>query len=212
MKNIFEGFKRKKAAALMSVAFLCAIGGIVYTISKYAPDQPNSSSSPSAAASSSVKVKVADISPTSSSASGSASSESPAQKVDIGSSALGNAANYKPETAHPNKERSADKGKTGGSQNSTSAIAIDRITAPDQINLVIGESQAITISIAPENATDKKVIWQSSDPNIATVDKTGMITGVAAGSCTVTVQAAAGKTQACITVTVALQKEVNEGS
>lgn len=197
----------RKAATVITAAFSCTIVGIILTITRPVPDNHNVVSNSPSPISSSVKVRVADIAPSSSSASGAASSKSTAQKVDTGSSALGNAANYKPEMAQPNNERSADKEKTSSSQNATSTIAIDRITAPDQINLVIGESQAINISIAPENATDKKAIWKSSNENIAKVDKTGMVMGVAAGSCTVTVKAEAGKVQSSISVTVVQKGE-----
>ncbi|MEG1384681.1 MAG: Ig-like domain-containing protein, partial [Oscillospiraceae bacterium] len=45
------------------------------------------------------------------------------------------------------------------------------------------------------------VAWSSSDPAIATVDANGLVTGVAAGSATITA-AANGKTATCaVTVT-----------
>lgn len=203
MKNIFEAFKRKKAAALMSVAFLCVIGSIIYTISKPVPNQHDESSSSSAPTSSSVKVKVADISPTNSTASSTVSSKAPAQKVGLGETVSEGVENYKPVTGQPQKQtpgnssRSSDTPSVNSTNNTITGIAV-----PDHISLTVGEGLPISTEITPETALDKKVIWKSSDENIAKVDKTGMVTGAAAGSCTVTVQAASGKAKSSISVTV----------
>ncbi len=39
----------------------------------------------------------------------------------------------------------------------------------------VGASQKLQVQIAPLNTTDKSVIWKSSDPSIATVDKNGIV-------------------------------------
>ena len=49
----------------------------------------------------------------------------------------------------------------------------------------VGETLAIEYSVQPENATDKSLTWESSDPAIATVDSTGMVTAVAPGKVTI---------------------------
>ncbi len=57
-------------------------------------------------------------------------------------------------------------------------------------------------TVLPENATDKSVIWTSSDDSIATVSSTGLVTGIALGTCVITVTTNdMGKTAIC-TVTV----------
>jgi uncharacterized protein YjdB len=38
----------------------------------------------------------------------------------------------------------------------------------------------------PNNATDKSISWSSSNPNVATVNNSGVVTAVAAGSATIT--------------------------
>lgn len=55
-------------------------------------------------------------------------------------------------------------------------------------NIVIKENsyENLIISYSPSNATNKKVTWKSSNPNIVTVDQQGNITGVNPGSATVT--------------------------
>ena len=55
-----------------------------------------------------------------------------------------------------------------------------------------GETAALTVTITPENATDKAVDWTSSDTKIATVDSTGKVTAVSAGTASITCTAQDG--------------------
>lgn len=70
--------------------------------------------------------------------------------------------------------------------------------------LDIGESETLTATVAPSNATNKSVTWSSSNTSVATVSSTGKITAKAAGTATITVKTADGsKTATCkVTVTV----------
>ncbi|GAA1955088.1 Ig-like domain-containing protein [Agromyces allii] len=43
----------------------------------------------------------------------------------------------------------------------------------------------LTATIAPANATLYKVLWTSSDPSVATVDKTGLVTAIGVGTATI---------------------------
>ena len=72
------------------------------------------------------------------------------------------------------------------------------------LSLKIGESATLTATVSPSNASNKGLIWKSSDTSVATVDSNGKITAVAVGSATVTVTAkdGSGKSASCI-VTVA---------
>lgn len=62
------------------------------------------------------------------------------------------------------------------------------------LELVIGNSDTLTPTIVPNNATNKSVQWTSSNPNIISVDNAGKVTAKAIGSATVTVKTANGKT------------------
>ena len=55
-----------------------------------------------------------------------------------------------------------------------------------------GETAALTVTITPENATDKAVDWTSSDTKIAMVDSTGKVTAVSAGTASITCMAKDG--------------------
>ena len=69
-----------------------------------------------------------------------------------------------------------------------------------ELSLTVGESATLTATVTPANATDKSVMWSSSDPSVATVEN-GRITAVGEGTATVTVTTSNGKTASC-TVTV----------
>lgn len=59
----------------------------------------------------------------------------------------------------------------------------------DEISLEIGESYTLYPTILPENATDKTVAFNSSDPNVATVDIAGRITAISPGKVEISVSA-----------------------
>jgi hypothetical protein len=59
---------------------------------------------------------------------------------------------------------------------------------PDFV-LALGESEALSVSVIPADATLPDVIWRSSDDAIAAVDKDGRITGLLPGAVTITATA-----------------------
>ncbi len=50
------------------------------------------------------------------------------------------------------------------------------------------DSIALSAVFSPDNATDKTVIWSSSNPDVATVDDTGTVTPVSGGTAKITVK------------------------
>jgi len=62
------------------------------------------------------------------------------------------------------------------------AITLSQTT----VEVTAGETLQLTATVLPENATDRTVTWTSSDPAVATVDATGLVTAVAAGTATIT--------------------------
>ena len=52
--------------------------------------------------------------------------------------------------------------------------------------MIVGEQNSLTLTVTPANATNKEVLWNSSDTNIATVDKNGTVTPKKVGSVTIT--------------------------
>ncbi|QOV05909.1 hypothetical protein [Enterococcus phage EFGrKN] len=70
------------------------------------------------------------------------------------------------------------------------------------ITLEIDGTQKLVATVAPANATNKKVTWKSDKPEIATVDQEGTVTGVADGTANVTAETEDGKKVATCAVTV----------
>ncbi len=69
-----------------------------------------------------------------------------------------------------------------------SAIPVTGVTvSPANVNLQVGERTTLTATVTPSNATNRSVTWQSSNPDVATVDESGTVTGVRPGTATITV-------------------------
>ena len=51
----------------------------------------------------------------------------------------------------------------------------------DKLELPEGDAAQLIATVLPENATNKKVIWSSSDPSTASVDQNGNVTAIATG-------------------------------
>ena len=77
-------------------------------------------------------------------------------------------------------------------------VSLDKTAA----TLYEGETETLTATVAPDNATDKSVTWTSSAPEVATVDATGKVTAVKAGTATITVTTTDGGKTATCTITV----------
>ncbi len=71
--------------------------------------------------------------------------------------------------------------------------------------IYVGNSETITATLLPSNASDKSIVWSSSDTTVATVSN-GKITAVKAGITVITAKSHNGKKATC-TVTV---KKVNQ--
>lgn len=78
-------------------------------------------------------------------------------------------------------------------------VSLDKST----IALAVGETSTLAATVLPANATNKAVIWTSSDPTIATVTSGGGVEGVADGNATITATTEDGTKTANCTVTVA---------
>ena len=62
----------------------------------------------------------------------------------------------------------------------------------NSLTLPKGNNQTLTATIAPVEAVSFGVVWTSSDLNVATVDASGRVTAVGAGTCTITCAATGG--------------------
>ena len=61
---------------------------------------------------------------------------------------------------------------------------------PSSLTLQTGKSSSVKAIISPDNATDKKLTWSSSNTSVATVDQNGKVTAKKAGTATIVVKTA----------------------
>ena len=68
--------------------------------------------------------------------------------------------------------------------------------------LSVSETETLKATVLPADATNKELIWKSSNPNVVSVDNTGKITALAADTATITVTTVDGGKKAGCVVTV----------
>ncbi|MDE6384076.1 MAG: Ig-like domain-containing protein, partial [Paramuribaculum sp.] len=94
-------------------------------------------------------------------------------------------------------------GSGSDSEPEPATVSVSSISlTPTSLSLAVGESADITATVKPDNATDKRVSWTSSNPKVATVAN-GKVTAVAEGSTTITAYAGSAKAECRVTVTAA---------
>lgn len=69
----------------------------------------------------------------------------------------------------------------------TETPVIDISLSENNLTMIEGETKQLTAKITPENATFNKIIWESADPEIASVDQKGNVTAKQKGETTILV-------------------------
>jgi uncharacterized protein YjdB len=87
---------------------------------------------------------------------------------------------------------------------SVTGISLDQ----ENIYLQAGTNGTLKAIITPENATNKGVIWTSSDTGVATVNNDGIITAVSGGTAIISARTVDGDYEAHCTVTVTVEAEI----
>lgn len=86
------------------------------------------------------------------------------------------------------------------------SVTLDKQTA----NLLVNDSVVLTATVNPDNATDKSIIWTTTDAEVATVNN-GTVIAVGAGEATITATAGAKSGSCVVTVTDEPQLPNHEG-
>ena len=76
-------------------------------------------------------------------------------------------------------------------------VAVTSVTlSASELSLKVGDSQTLTATVSPSNATDKTVTWKSSNTSAATVSSSGVVKATKEGETTITATAG-GKSATC---------------
>ena len=88
----------------------------------------------------------------------------------------------------------------GGGSSTVSVTGVS--VSPTNASLEVDGTQQLTVTVSPNNATDKSVTYSSNNTTVATVSNSGLITAKAAGNATITVTTTDGGHTATCAVTV----------
>ena len=81
-------------------------------------------------------------------------------------------------------------------------VSVNDVKLNNTMIIETASSMELTCTIIPSDATNQNVIWTSSDPGVATVSSTGLVTAVSTGTATIQVTTADGTLTAYCQVTV----------
>ena len=96
-----------------------------------------------------------------------------------------------------------NSGSDISSNSQTSSQYVTGVTLnKSSISIAVGQSETLTATITPANATDKTVLWSSDNSSVAAVGNTGKVTTEGTGTATITVTTTDGEFSATCTVTV----------
>ncbi|MEO9473999.1 MAG: Ig-like domain-containing protein [Cyclobacteriaceae bacterium] len=65
-------------------------------------------------------------------------------------------------------------------------LLVSNVTLSGDLNMIAEDNQTLEVSLFPTNATDQSVTWSSSNPDIATVSSTGVVTAIVPGNVIIT--------------------------
>ena len=96
-------------------------------------------------------------------------------------------------------DRAGNKKETV-SQMITVQQLVTEIIMNNSANVNAGATIQLNAVVNPSNANNKNLTWQSNNPGVAAVNNNGLVTGIAAGSATITATAqdGSGKSASCI--------------
>ena len=98
----------------------------------------------------------------------------------------------------------ASGGNGTGNELPATPVLVEKILVDNaSLKMVAGDCEKINVTVTPDDAADKNVVFASADETVAAVDAEGNVTAVAAGTTTITVTATdAGAASAVVAVNV----------
>ena len=112
------------------------------------------------------------------------------------------------------KEGSATITAKAGEKSATCQVTVKKSAIPvesislDQtsLSLISGESERLTATVKPDNATDKTVTWSSSNTSVVDVDQQGEVRAYESGTAVITAKAGDKSATCTVTVTVPVDR------
>ena len=98
--------------------------------------------------------------------------------------------------------KTVDGNKTATCAVTVNPIPVSGVTLKASTSLLVGGTETLDADINPPNATNKNVAWSTNNDSVATVSASGVVTGVSAGTATITVKTADGNKTATCSVNV----------
>ncbi len=86
--------------------------------------------------------------------------------------------------------------------NSTGTPVASVAVSPATASVMVGKTRQLTATVTPVGATNKNVAWSSANTAVATVNASGLVTAISAGSAVITATTADGAKTASSTLTV----------
>lgn len=87
-------------------------------------------------------------------------------------------------------------------------VAVNSIQLnPSSLSVKVGNSESITPKLSPDDASVDSLVWNSNDSSIASVNSSGVVTGVKGGTTVVTCVATNGKSANCTVKVIGPKKK-----
>lgn len=114
-------------------------------------------------------------------------------------------------TGSPEPKASAAATETAGAEETVAPtpVAVTEIRIAGEMLLQIGEQKAFSVTVLPENAADKTVIWKSSDKTVACVSADGVVSALKPGKANIIASTADGAVSGAVELTVAAPAAVS---
>jgi len=114
-------------------------------------------------------------------------------------------------TGSPEPKASTAATETAGAEETVAPtpVAVTEIRIAGETLLQIGEQTVFSVTVLPENAADKSVIWKSSDETVACVSADGVVSALKPGKANIIASTADGTVSGAAELTVAAPAAVS---
>ena len=95
-----------------------------------------------------------------------------------------------PESDNPNTSINSSIDNPSSDQGGENVDLVSIALNKTSTEIMVESTEQLNVSFTPANASDKSVTWSSSNPAVATVSNSGLVTAVSTGDAVITVKSA----------------------